>query len=363
MMKIRRTLTWLLLAVWILGLSPPVNAASDVVFLSINNRWSTDTPIVSGGVVYVTVREFSEFNIYFSTYSTKNTLFMYNSEKELFFDLATGTSADSDGHPYAASLLYQNSMYYVSGQSVSEFFGLEYSRINSDPAPIVRIKAPGTVLSDSDFAMAASNSLNRKYTEYLAATTEAEVTAENSSPTPDSGGTVGVSSAPAESETPAPEPIQVYMYFHGISEAETPDVLNQLSKYGCQATFFVTEADVCENPDLIRRVYGEGHTLGIACASELSAEYEATSAALFAAARIKTVLVALSADDPDLAEEAAALGLIVTDREDTDLSALELASGGSSAHVGISSASSLATLFRSTKIQNYSMLAVTETAV
>ncbi len=42
----------------------------------------------------------------------------------------------------------------------------------------------------------------------------------------------------------------------------TPLILDTLHKYNIKATFFVVGSSVKENPELVRRIVGEGHTLG-----------------------------------------------------------------------------------------------------
>ncbi len=48
----------------------------------------------------------------------------------------------------------------------------------------------------------------------------------------------------------------------GPDPAVTPRVLDTLREYGLKATFFVLGRQVEENPDLLRRIVQEGHTLG-----------------------------------------------------------------------------------------------------
>ncbi len=85
----------------------------------------------------------------------------------------------------------------------------------------------------------------------------------------------------------ANEHAPVYVMFRNIGGAGTDSILAQLENSGITAAFFITPDEITENPDLIRRIYIEGHSLGV-YTSGLTA-----SAALERANEVNRLLMAL----------------------------------------------------------------------
>lgn len=73
------------------------------------------------------------------------------------------------------------------------------------------------------------------------------------------GGTVNAYNAPQEEKT-------VYLTFddgpHGIF---TPQILDTLKQNNIKASFFVVGTCSEENPEVLKRIYKEGHTIGVHC--------------------------------------------------------------------------------------------------
>ena len=56
---------------------------------------------------------------------------------------------------------------------------------------------------------------------------------------------------------------KIYLTFDaGYENGNTPRILNALKKHQAPATFFVVGNFISDNPDLIRRMVSEGHTVG-----------------------------------------------------------------------------------------------------
>lgn len=55
----------------------------------------------------------------------------------------------------------------------------------------------------------------------------------------------------------------VYLTFDDGPTHNTPAILDTLNKYNAKATFFVLEGRITENPDLLKRIISEGHSIGL----------------------------------------------------------------------------------------------------
>ncbi|MBR5535776.1 MAG: polysaccharide deacetylase [Clostridia bacterium] len=55
----------------------------------------------------------------------------------------------------------------------------------------------------------------------------------------------------------------VYITFDDGPTHNTPVILDTLKKYNAKATFFVLNDRITENPDLLRRIIAEGHSIGL----------------------------------------------------------------------------------------------------
>lgn len=66
-----------------------------------------------------------------------------------------------------------------------------------------------------------------------------------------------------EREALIPKKIVYLTFDDGPNRAHTPMILDLLKKYDAKATFFMLEPNMKNNPDLVRRVYQEGHAIGL----------------------------------------------------------------------------------------------------
>ena len=80
----------------------------------------------------------------------------------------------------------------------------------------------------------------------------------------------------------------IYLSFLG---SPTGYLLNLLKNYDISAAFFLTGEDILTHPDIVRRIVGEGHMVGIYCADGSLQSLTTASDLLFEAAHVRTVLV------------------------------------------------------------------------
>lgn len=273
----------LLLALALVAVSLPSTVAADstgVCFCATNDTLLelSNAAVYSGGGVYVPSRLFSTFGIYYNYFSSNATGMLYNNSKQIFFDANAGNCYDSNGTYYSASAILHNDQIYVPVGWTCRYFGLSYSYITGvGYGDIVRVKSGAEVLTDSQFLDAATSLMRSRYSEAA-------------------GGTSVATPTPAPSAAPSAAPTQagdeksgsVTLCFIGMPSTV---VLDQLGKYGDRAVFFLTEAEVRNDPDSVRRIYCLGSGLGVYCKSDPSREFPATAAAVFEAAQVTPTLL------------------------------------------------------------------------
>lgn len=269
----RRLLGMLLTVVLCLGLFAPIPAsAADLYFTSINDNLqplTADTmPVWSGGTLYVPYSVFDanstgvKLGLECSYERTSNTVTLYNLRKMLVFDLNTGVSRNElTGETYSAKAIMRNGRPYLPLYLVCDFFGLTYSYNSISQGYLVRIKSSAVVLSDEMFIDAAGDFINRRLREYY----------QSLNPSTDTGSSGGSTGGSGTTITPTPEDpdeeedstsVRTYLAFRCEDEAGTTAVLDALDS-GTYALFLLTPQVMEENPSLVRRILGSGHSIGI----------------------------------------------------------------------------------------------------
>ena len=140
------------------------------------------------------------------------------------------------------------------------FFGRSYSVIDIDEGYIVRIKSSAVVLSDAWFVDAAQNSIRSRIRDYNQA--------NQSQPTP------GVLPPTNNTEDPQPEitvpddpddtsVIPAYLGFSCEDAQGLSEILDTLDSYSQRAIFFFDAEGLEREDDLIFRILGSGHSIGL----------------------------------------------------------------------------------------------------
>lgn len=266
----RRLLGALLTVVLCLGLLAPIPvSAADLYFTSINDNLqplTADTmPVWSGGTLYVPYSVFDsnstgvKLGLECSYERTSNTVTLYNLRKMLVFDLDAGISRNElTGETFSAKAITRNSRPYLPLYLVCDFFGLTYSYNTISQGYLVRIKSSAVVLSDEMFIDAAGDFINRRLREYY----------QSLNPSTDTGS--GSGSSTVVTPTPVPDDdedegsatVRTYLAFRCEDAAGTTAVLDALGE-GTYTLFLLTPQVMEENPDLVRRILGSGHSIGI----------------------------------------------------------------------------------------------------
>lgn len=290
--------------------------ASAVMFTAVNNEileLTADTqPEYYDGKLYLPGSVFATSSLGVVTAVSRQQLFLYRDGKSLTFSVADDSVKDQDGSVYGnVKPIYRYGRIYVPVVFVCVFFGFSYSYISSSPvAPIIRIKC-GDVLEDSVFAEAATPSMRNRLSRY-----------ENSliSPMP----SVTPAATPSPSEFPYYGDINVYLGFIGLDTQYTPAILSMLKRTGTRAAFFLTAEEVNRDPNLVRRMIGEGHSVGMLAAEESKEEWRMASEALMHHTVSRSLLAGCLSGGGETAET---LGLKLCFNEDTSVLSAENGDG------------------------------------
>ncbi len=314
----------------------PGLAENEVYFTAVNNTLlelnDKTMPVKLKGVFYVpnTVFNSSELGTYCVYSRSKQLVMLSDLEHILYFDMSEGTCYDEDGESYPYVAIYQNDTAYLPALFTAFYYGIEYSYINSDYAPIIRL-TKGEVLSDSAFLRGAAAIMETRLAQYEAAkvTPAPTPTPENTpstevtpSPDPTPVPTASPTPTPVPTETPTPTPtpsaqptaspkpnrsnVVVYIAFLGLSE-ESAEYADILGARGFSPSFFVGVEDILQYPAVIRKLLGIGCGVGILFSDDPSEDCAAASRLLREAAHTVTFIAAaaeeLSPESEKMARE------------------------------------------------------------
>ena len=270
-------------------------AGGDVCFIAVNDRLLeiSSMPYFSGGVTYVPYWVFTDYDlkIYYSYFSETSTAMLYNSDSQLFFDMKNNTVYDDRDNSYSYRAVMRNGSVYVPATLVCNFFGGMSCSYNSGGkyGDVLRIKDGSFALTDTQFMLAADLPMQTRYEAYMAAQKPDE-TAPTPTPTA------------SPEQTPNRDASPLYLSFTGLPDSA---ILSALRRENAEACFFVTAEQVRSDPELVRRLDGEGFKLGVLCSADALADYEETSGLIFETAHVKTLLVTALGDDAQPCAQAA----------------------------------------------------------
>lgn len=308
MKKKRRVLPLVLAVVLALSLTPA--SAATLYFTAVNNTvaplTSETMPFWSGGTLYVpyTIFDASLNNVgvglglYTSYNRDSRTVTLYNLRQMLTFDLNSGTCLDEvTGTTYISRAIMRGGRPYLALNTVCSHFDLEYSYNQLPDIPqgfLVRIKSSDTVMSDADFIDAAKNVINNRLREYTQGLNPAESTDPGTNPsTQNPGGTT----------VPDKDGPAAYLAFRCETAAGLTDILDALGESRRCAVFFLTP-QLLEEGDLVRRILGGGHSVGIlADGGDTARILERGGLALEQAACARTTLTYAAAGQRERLEE------------------------------------------------------------
>ena len=273
----RKIIVFLLIVILVSSVPFVVTASADtsgLCFTATNdNLLELDymTAFVNG-VPYVPAKAFSAFGVYFDYFDSSSTALMYNGTKQIFFELTTGNTKDSYGTTYSVSAVFKYGQVYLPVPWMCKYFGLSYQYITGNGyGDVLRIKNGSEVLTDSQFFDAATFPMRNRYNDYFGKSDPA-------SPTP----------SPTQSTNPQNDNGSASLCFIGLPSEK---ILDSFDDYAFKACFFVTAEEASASPDIIRRIYGSGHSLGVYCKADPKTECEAAAEIIFEAASFRPTLI------------------------------------------------------------------------
>ena len=276
-----------------LATSAPASAAN-LYFTGLNDTvaplTSDSMPFWSGGTLYVPYTVFDSsrnevgisLGLVTSYNRTNQTVTFYNLRQILTFDLSTGNCRDElGGAVYSSRAIMRNNKPYVALNMVCSFFGLEWSYHQLPYIPqgyLVRIKNADVVLDDGSFIENARDLINNRLRDY----TQSLSSAETTDPAPVQP------SPPPEVDSSS---TAAYLAFRCESGQGLSGILDALDRAGHYGAFFLSPQVLEEEGDLVRRILGTGHSVGIlAEGEEVRPLLEQGSLALERAAQTRTTL-------------------------------------------------------------------------
>lgn len=276
MSRRKKALTAAVCAALLLGLlSPASGAAGGVNLMAVNERVLDTTaenmPRTVGGVLYVPYTMLSNqvingINLGVSAlYSTtRRTVLVTDNQRGVIFDFQNNTAALLDDTPVSARAMVRNGMVFLPIDWLCQYFGtIRCSRVHTPYGTLIRITNSSAILSDTAFADAAGPQLADNLRRYLDSRAEP---VPNTPQQPTSQPT----SRPIETEAiPATDPPSGAALFLALRPgAAALDCAQVLENRGQRALFLFTEEELAQEGDLIRRLVGAGHTVGLALTGE-----------------------------------------------------------------------------------------------
>lgn len=318
-----KKITCILLVILLLFTALPVaTAATSGVYFTMVNSSAPDAlqestmPINRGGTIYVPLSVLLRLGVSSMRPPNEVRLFATGDQSTyIHVDLEAGTAVTNAGISIVAQPIRRFGTFFfpigsASGASpLATFFNINFRLIPSEPAPTARIYQQIGPLTHN--AVQQNGEILFGFVDRYNAFTggNTQQTPPNnggsSAQPPQIGGGMIYQATEAEPDT---SQIPVSLSFVGLRE-ETEELLDALYATQIPAGFFLTAEDVLTHPDLVRRLHGEGHMVGVFLGEDAKTSYAETSRALFDAARLRTVLV--TAEEEETLREAEDLGLIV----------------------------------------------------
>lgn len=298
-----------------ISLSGAQAAEGKITILALNDQVitpisSTNMPLKVGGTYYLPYTVFDPAVVDVDLgvkYSLRdNVLTLYTKQALLKYDLNAGTCEDRDGNTGYTRAVVRGSMIYVSMPSVCSFFGIQSYQEATPYGQVIRLTTSSAVLSDRDFMDSAlSTSIADAYKKYWQAQ-------ESLNPSPSPSQSVSPSpSVPTPSPSPSPTNtdsddkryVTVSLAFRHTDGTGLANILDILARENRSALFFMPTNAIGDNAALIRRMVGEGHSVGLSVgggpASDAAQMLSEGNRLLELAAHMNTRTVLVENEDDD----------------------------------------------------------------
>lgn len=245
----------------------PASGSSSVYLMSVNDKVKPDLtadnmPRMVNNTLYIPYTMLSsqvtgvDLGVRATYNSSRGTLTVTNDKKIVVFDTRQNTASASDGAVLSARALVRNSMIYIPVDWLCSYFTeLEYTLNRTSYGTLIRLTNSAVVLDDIQFIDAAEQLLKENLQNY-----QNSLSTPTTSPSP----TVTVTPSPSPSKTPDPVP-EICLALRW--EEQASGVAEALENNGQRALFLFSVDELAAKDDLIRRLVGRGHQIGLALTS------------------------------------------------------------------------------------------------
>ena len=291
MKRWKKVLAAVVLAALALGLLIPASgSAANVNLMAVNERVLVTTvenmPRTVGDVLYVPYTMLSsrstniDLGVSAMYSNTRRRVLVTDGRRGVTFDLQSNSAQDLDGTPVSARAMVHNTMVFIPIDWICQYFGtISCTRTRSPYGTVIRITNRSAILSDRDFVDSADTQLSNSLANYLAS----------------GGGNEDDEPIPSESAEESDPPSGAELFLALCPGARVRECVQLLEGREQRVLFLFTREELEQEGDLVRRIVGAGHTVGLALTGEdldsCLAEAEQGRALLAAAARYNVLVV------------------------------------------------------------------------
>lgn len=237
---------------------PAFGAPSTVYLMAVNDTVMETTaenvPTMVDGMLYVPYTMLSsrisgiDLKVSAVYIPTRRSVLVSSGRRGVVFDMQNNTAQDLEGESLPVRAVVRNSMVFVPIDYLCEYFGtIGCVRLRTRHGTLVRVTNSAAVLSDVEFVDAADSLLADSLQRYLS--------------TAEGGNGTGPGPWSGPESSPEPSRAELYLAFRWGEQAD--EAAGLMEGRGERALFLFTPAQLRENDDLVRRLVGAGHTVGL----------------------------------------------------------------------------------------------------
>lgn len=201
-----------------------------------------------------------------TTQDGQQLLVIYNRQINLYFEIETGICRDSIGNYYDMRAVVRNNMVFVPASATCNLLGLVYTYqpITDDSSQIlIRITNGNQALTTAQFMSSGRAAMEWRYNAYMRSLEPQP----SPSPTP----------TPTPTPTATPDPdggeidhsdVSVCLAFRCTGAGGAEEILTALAGRKVTGLFLFYPEELAQNDTLVRRIVGEGHTVGLIARGE-----------------------------------------------------------------------------------------------
>lgn len=238
------------------GALSTTGTAATVYLMAVNDTvvemTPANMPVSVGGVLYVPYTLFANrsginLGVAAQYSATKGTVLVSSDRKGVVFDPRADTAYDFDNRDVGVRAVVRNGLVFIPVAWVCSYFGqTSYSLTRTQYGTLVRVTSNTAILTDAEFVDAADGLLRANWEGYQQAV-------------------AGAGQDPDVQPSPSPGTEAGPLVCLALRLGDqTEEAARQLESYGQRGLFLMTPEELAEQDDLVRRLVGMGHTVGIA---------------------------------------------------------------------------------------------------